>query len=131
MRFDLWLAFAGTFALLCLLPGPSVLMVLGQAFGRGLPAALRAILGDVAGGLVMMSLAFFAQFIDPARPFVPQAALLMFSASLITASVLFGYALLAARALQALGGARARRRLGYCGGGLFLGGAALMARAQP
>lgn len=55
---QLWLAFALSFFLLSVIPGPSVVMVVSQAMLHGRRAGLICVLGDLAGGLVMMTLAF-------------------------------------------------------------------------
>lgn len=56
MAFDLWLAFVASYVVLTLIPGPSVLMVIGQALTHGRSTALRCVLGDVAGGVVLIAL---------------------------------------------------------------------------
>ncbi|MCV6598387.1 MAG: LysE family translocator [Mangrovicoccus sp.] len=58
MSFDSWLAYVAAYAVLSLIPGPSVFMVLGQSLSRGLRAAFHCILGDLLGGIVVMCLAF-------------------------------------------------------------------------
>ncbi|UWQ16223.1 LysE family translocator [Jannaschia sp. M317] len=57
MTFEIWATYAIAYTLLCLVPGPSVFMVLSQALSRGMPAALCCILGDMAGGLVVIAVA--------------------------------------------------------------------------
>ncbi|MEH6631496.1 MAG: LysE family translocator [Halopseudomonas aestusnigri] len=59
MDLELWLAFIAADILISITPGPSVFMVTGQALTRGLPAALLCILGDILGGIVLMTLALF------------------------------------------------------------------------
>ena len=56
MSVELWLAFAATSTVISLIPGPSVLMVVGQALGRGRRAAFWCILGNVVGGSVLITL---------------------------------------------------------------------------
>lgn len=56
MQFDIWLTFVVSAAVLTLIPGPSVLMVVGQALSHGRPTALRCIAGDLAGGVVVIAL---------------------------------------------------------------------------
>lgn len=58
MDLHLWFAFVMAYAALSVVPGPSVLMVLSQAVTRGRGAALFCVAGDLAGGLVLMTLAF-------------------------------------------------------------------------
>ncbi|MBV1925827.1 MAG: LysE family translocator [Rhodobacteraceae bacterium] len=58
MSFDSWLAFILACVVLTLIPGPSVLLVVGQALSRGRKAAMMCIAGDVIGGIVLMGLSF-------------------------------------------------------------------------
>ncbi len=58
MSFESWLAYFFAYLIISLLPGPSVLMVVGQALTKGRRAALICVLGDVAGGLVVMSASY-------------------------------------------------------------------------
>jgi homoserine/homoserine lactone efflux protein len=57
MAFDLWLAFVASSIVLTLIPGPSVLMVVGQALTHGRATALRCVMGDLVGGVVLIALA--------------------------------------------------------------------------
>ena len=59
MQLELWLAFVATYAVLSAIPGPSVLMVVGQALSRGRRAAFLCIAGDVAGGFILIALSLF------------------------------------------------------------------------
>lgn len=196
MKFELWLAFVGTYTLISILPGPSVFMVVGQALGRGLRAAFLCILGDVLGGVVLIALslfgvgailatsalafqvlkwagvgymaylgyrqikdaksdyrdpprlgsikagfltgvlnpkaimfymAFLSQFMDPSVNLVTQYLVLVVTSIFVVGVVLSGYALAAARARRAFESPAARRRFGYTGGGLLLGGSLFMA----
>ncbi|AUH32891.1 LysE family translocator [Paracoccus tegillarcae] len=203
MDIHLWLAFVLSFAILSLIPGPSVIMVMSQALIRGKRAALVCVAGDLAGVLVMMSLAFggigavlaasslafqamrwagvvylawlglgqiraarrltdqvpaepqvmaagragfltgvlnpkaigfylafLPQFISPDRAHLPQLIILAVTASAVAGIVLAGYALLAARLRRGFRSAPARRLFGYTGGGLMLGGSAVMIAAR-
>lgn len=56
MSFDAWLAFTLACIVLTLIPGPSVLLVVGQALSKGRKAAMLCIAGDVVGGIVLMGL---------------------------------------------------------------------------
>lgn len=56
MAFDVWLTFVVSYVALTLVPGPSVLMVIGQALTHGRATALRCVIGDVAGGVVLIAL---------------------------------------------------------------------------
>lgn len=58
MAFADWLSFVAIYGLICLVPGPSVLMVLGQVAGQGLRAGLICIAGDLLAGMVVVGLAF-------------------------------------------------------------------------
>lgn len=56
MSFDAWLAFTLACIVLTLIPGPSVLLIVGQALSKGRRAAMLCIVGDVVGGIVLMGL---------------------------------------------------------------------------
>lgn len=56
MSLEIWLAFVAACSILTLIPGPCVLLVVGQALTRGMPAALLCILGDMLGGVFLMTL---------------------------------------------------------------------------
>lgn len=58
MDFELWLAFVVACTVLSVIPGPSVLMVTGLALSRGTGPAFLCILGDVVGGVFLMTLSF-------------------------------------------------------------------------
>jgi threonine/homoserine/homoserine lactone efflux protein len=58
MSLSVWLAYVAAFTFLSLVPGPSVFMVIGQCLSRGLAAAFFCIFGDLAGGIVMMTIAY-------------------------------------------------------------------------
>lgn len=58
MDFETWLAFTTACIVLTLIPGPSVLLVIGQSLTRGKGAAMMCILGDVIGSIVLMGLSF-------------------------------------------------------------------------
>jgi len=58
MSFDSWLAFTLACTVLTLIPGPSVLLVIGQALAKGRRAAMLCIAGDVLGGILLMGLSF-------------------------------------------------------------------------
>lgn len=58
MNFEIWLAYAFAYTVLSLIPGPSVFMVLGQSLSRGFGAALFCILGDLLGGVVVMTASY-------------------------------------------------------------------------
>lgn len=56
MPLDLWLAFLAASAVVVVIPGPTVLLVLGQALGGGPRGALPLVAGVALGDLVAMSL---------------------------------------------------------------------------
>lgn len=58
MNFDTWTAFVIAYAVISLLPGPSVFMAIAQSISKGFYPAFLCILGDVLGGLVIMTLSF-------------------------------------------------------------------------
>lgn len=59
MKLELWLAFVATYSVISIIPGPSVLMVTGQALSRGIKAAFLCILGELIGGVVLVALSLF------------------------------------------------------------------------
>ena len=56
MSLELWLAYIVAFAILSLIPGPSVLLVVSQALTRGTSAALLCIVGNLLAGVLLMVL---------------------------------------------------------------------------
>ncbi|MEH3145894.1 MAG: LysE family transporter [Methylobacterium frigidaeris] len=56
MTLTTWLAFAGTSAVLLLIPGPTILLVVSYALGRGARAAVPAACGVALGDLTAMTL---------------------------------------------------------------------------
>lgn len=58
MDLQIWVAFVIAYAALSAIPGPSVIMTVSQALAHGRAAAMICILGDLAGGIVMMAVAF-------------------------------------------------------------------------
>ena len=207
MSLETWLAYTLACVVLTIIPGPSVMLVVGQTLMRGKTAAMMCILGDVVGSIVLTGLsfagvgailaastvlfqtvkwvgvlylawlgysqirearrdggsvetsvqtrslkgsfwrsfwagtltaifnpkaivfymAFLAQFIDPAGDLAVQLAVLTVTSSLVVMGLLTGYAVLAARARKVFQTSKARRRMGYAGGGFMIGGSALMA----
>lgn len=86
--------------------------------------ALTAILNPKA---IVFYMAFLSQFVDPGSPFGPQVVILITTSSVVVAFLLAGYALIAARARKMLQSNLARRRMGYTGGTLMIGGSAIVA----
>ncbi|MEM7488305.1 MAG: LysE family transporter, partial [Pseudomonadota bacterium] len=85
---SLWLTFALAYLVLCLLPGPSVAVVLGQTLSGGRRAAAFCILGDMAAATVLI-----------AAGFLGIGALLAVSAELFTLVKWLGVAYMAALGL--------------------------------
>ena len=56
MALEFWLAFTLACIMLTPIPGPSVLLVIGQSITRGKKAALIWIVGDMVGGVVVMGI---------------------------------------------------------------------------
>ncbi|WP_315831619.1 LysE family translocator [Bradyrhizobium prioriisuperbiae] len=56
MTWQLWLVFVATEGLLCITPGPAVLLVMSQALTRGAPAGVSATLGVLAGNAFYFAL---------------------------------------------------------------------------
>lgn len=204
MPFDAWITYVIAYAVISIIPGPSVLMIIGQTLSHGRRAAMICILGDLLGGVcvmiaaymglglilassalafsvmkwlgvaymaylglrqiiaarnltridtpavasaqgsfgagfitgvlnpkaIMFYMAFLAQFIDPTAAQLPQFLILMATSSAVVACVLGAYAGLATRISQYLTQAKARQRMSYAGGGVLLGGSALMAATR-
>ena len=59
MELELWLAFVATYTVISIIPGPSVLVVMGLALSRGSKAAFLCILGELVGGVVLVALSLF------------------------------------------------------------------------
>lgn len=58
MNLETWFAYLTAYLVLSVIPGPSVFMVLGQSLSRGFSAALFCILGDLLGGVVVMTASY-------------------------------------------------------------------------
>jgi len=191
MDFATWLAFVAAAAVMVLIPGPTILLVVGQALGGGTRSALPLAAGVALGDLTAMTLslaglgavlaasataftalkwagaaylvwlgvkmwrapvmaeaapplppgramreayvvtalnpkgivffiAFVPQFMDPARPFAVQAAILVATFVTLAALNAAGYALLAARLSGAMRRPGLRRALNRMGGALLV-----------
>jgi threonine/homoserine/homoserine lactone efflux protein len=187
-----WLAFVAAATAMLLIPGPTILLVIGQSLGGGARNALPLAAGVALGDLTAMSLslagmgallaasatafaavkwagaaylvwlgvklwrapvdaaaapplpaaramreayvvtalnpkgivffvAFVPQFIDPARPFLPQAAILVATFVTLAALNAAAYALLAARLSGAVRRPGLRRALNRVGGAVLVG----------
>jgi threonine/homoserine/homoserine lactone efflux protein len=191
MNLETWLAFLAAAAALLVIPGPTILLVLGQSLGGGRRSTLPLVAGVAAGDALAMSLslaglgtllaasalaftllkwagaayliwlglrmwrapaegapaplppgragmqaflvtatnpksiafliAFVPQFLDPARPFLPQAGLLVGSFVILAAGNALGYALLAGRLSSAIRRPGTRRILNRTGGSMLIG----------
>jgi threonine/homoserine/homoserine lactone efflux protein len=192
MDTTLWLAFVAAAAAMLVIPGPTILLVIGQSLGGGarnaLPLAAGVALGDLTamtlslaglGALLAASataftalkwvgsaylvwlgiklwrapvtaeaapplaparafreayvvtalnpkgivffVAFVPQFLDPARPFVTQAAILVATFVTMAACNAGAYALLASRLSGAVRRPGLRRALNRAGGAVLIG----------
>ena len=57
MSLAVWLAYAAAVTILSLIPGPSVFMAISQSLSKGLSASMFSMLGNLPGGVVMMTVA--------------------------------------------------------------------------
>ncbi len=53
-----WIAYVIAYAVISIIPGPSVFMVIGQSLSRGTRAATACIVGDLAGGVIVMTASY-------------------------------------------------------------------------
>lgn len=58
MPMDNWIAYVIAYAVISIIPGPSVFMVIGQSLSRGRRSALACIAGDVVGGVIVMTASY-------------------------------------------------------------------------
>jgi len=79
---------------------------------------------------IMFYMAFLSQFMDPNGNVFLQFAILVPTATVVVGVVLSGYVLVANRAATLFQSPKARRRLGYTGGGFLIGGSVLMATTR-
>lgn len=192
MDLTLWLAFVAAAIAMLVIPGPTILLVIGQSLGGGARNALPLVAGVALGDLTAMTLslaglgallaassaaftalkwvgaaylvwlgvkmwrapvgaeaapplsarralreayvvtalnpksivffvAFVPQFLDPARPFVPQAAILVATFVTLAAANAALYAVLAARLSGAVRRPGLRRALNRTGGAVLMG----------
>ncbi|PCI03945.1 MAG: lysine transporter LysE [Hyphomicrobiales bacterium] len=56
MSFEVWVAFAAACAVLTLIPGPCVLLLIGQSLSRGLGPAFSSIVGVLIGDILLIIL---------------------------------------------------------------------------
>ncbi|NKE43363.1 LysE family translocator [Roseomonas frigidaquae] len=192
MDLDIWLAFCAAATVMLLIPGPTILLVIGQSLGGGARNALPLVAGVALGDLTAMTLslaglgailatsaalftalkwvgaaylvwlgvkmwrapvqagavpplaggqalrqawlvtalnpkgivffvAFVPQFIDPARPFLAQAVVLVATFVTLGAANAAIYAALAGRLSGAVRRPSVRRVLNRVGGGVLMG----------
>jgi len=202
MALDTWLAFLAATAVMLAIPGPTILLVIGQSLGAGRRAALPLVAGVAFGDLTAMtlslaglgallaasatlfavlkyagaaylvwlglrlwrapveagaaapvaprrafrnaylatalnpkSIAFFVAFVplflDPVRPFLPQAVVLVASFVTLAAANAAIYALLAARLSGAVRRPGVRRAFNRGGGALLMGAGVATAAMRP
>ena len=55
MLFENWITYVIAYAVISIIPGPSVFMVIGQSLSRGTRAAFACVMGDLAGGVIVMT----------------------------------------------------------------------------
>lgn len=58
MSIEIWLAFVIASLVLCLTPGPTVFLVVGQALTHGRRSVIPLAVGALAGDIILMSLSF-------------------------------------------------------------------------
>jgi homoserine/homoserine lactone efflux protein len=58
MPFENWIAYLIAYAVISIIPGPSAFMVIGQSLSRGTRAAFSCIMGDLAGGVIVMTASY-------------------------------------------------------------------------
>jgi len=79
---------------------------------------------------IIFYMAFLTQFIDVNGNFILQMGILTLTSVIVVAVLLTGYAIVAARAQKSFQSRKAQKAIGYTGGGLMLGGSALMAATR-
>lgn len=58
MPVENWIAYVIAYAAISVVPGPSVLMAVGQTISRGRRAGMACVAGDLAGGIVVMTASY-------------------------------------------------------------------------
>lgn len=58
MLFENWITYVIAYAVISIIPGPSVFMVIGQSLSRGTRAAFACVMGDLAGGVIVMTASY-------------------------------------------------------------------------
>jgi threonine/homoserine/homoserine lactone efflux protein len=202
MELSTWLAFVAAAIVMLLIPGPTILLVIGQSLGGGARVALPLVAGVALGDLTAITLslaglgailaasaelftlvkwagaaylvwlgirmwrakveegatpplpprralreawlvtalnpkgivffvAFVPQFIDPTRPFAPQATALVATFVTLAALNAGAYALLAARLAGVVRRPATRRLLNRAGGTVLVGAGVAVALRRP
>jgi threonine/homoserine/homoserine lactone efflux protein len=129
MTFEIWLAFVAASAVVLAIPGPTILLVIGQSLGAGRRGALpplRAMRDAYAvTALNPKSIAFFVafapQFVVAGSAFAPQAAVLIATFVVMAAANAALYVLVAGRLAGAMRRPAARRLVNRAGGTLPIG----------
>lgn len=112
MNVETCIAYVIACAILSVIPGPSVLLITGQALTKGLRAAFYCLVGETLGGAALILLS------------------LLGVGAVLAGLILAIYALVASQARDALKGKKAKRTVGYASGGFYLGGSVLMATTK-
>lgn len=79
---------------------------------------------------IVFYVAFLSQFLDPSANIYTQFAIVVATSTVIVGTVLGAYAMLATQARAVFQSARARRRLGFAGGGFLISGSVFMAATR-
>ncbi|MEH6523662.1 LysE family translocator [Sulfitobacter sp.] len=108
----------------------SDLLDTGKAPARATSLRAGFLTGVLNPKAILFYVAFLAQFINTAQPMTPQFLILMVTSMVVVFIVLMGYAILASQARKTMQSVKARKRMGYAGGSILLGGSALMATSR-
>ncbi|MEH6737311.1 MAG: LysE family translocator [Sulfitobacter sp.] len=108
----------------------SDLLDTGKAPARATSLRAGFLTGVLNPKAILFYVAFLAQFMNTAQPMAPQFLILMVTSMIVVFTVLVGYALLASQARKTMQSIKARKRMGYAGGSILLGGSALMATSR-
>jgi threonine/homoserine/homoserine lactone efflux protein len=108
----------------------SDLLATGKAPARATSLRAGFLTGVLNPKAILFYVAFLAQFMNTAQPMAPQFLILMVTSMIVVFIVLMGYAILASQARKTMQSVKARKRMGYAGGSILLGGSALMATSR-
>lgn len=126
MTIEIWIAFVIAVVVFCIIPGPTVLLVIAQALTHGRRSVIPLVAGVLCGDFV----AFLPQFVSPATTAFPQLLLLMFTFLFIVAINIGFYTVFAGAMRQRVQSSRARRRLNWVGGDAWVGSGVVTATMQ-